>query len=172
MVVLAAGLSTAALVDPIDAGLPLGGVQGSALLTAPMPPTLRGLVTGALVAYQRRDGRVVLATGWTPMGAGPPPDVGERLIRHAATRLPAVAGARVETSWWGVRPAPSDGLPVIDEIAPGLHVCCGHGGEGFTSGPGAARLVARMALAEDPDVDPTPFRADRFPAAQRRGVPA
>ncbi|MGX7826455.1 NAD(P)/FAD-dependent oxidoreductase [Actinokineospora sp. 24-640] len=183
-VVLAAGLGTEELVAPLGMSLPLAGVRGHVLLTEPLPPTLRGLVAGprlgpatdpratavALMAHQRRDGRVVVGASWTRDGAAVPADLDHRVLRGAAAWIPALGGAGIDAAWWGVRPGTPDGLPVVDELAPGLFACCGHGGEGFICGPGSARLVAGMVMADL--VGPHALRADRFPSTERRGATA
>lgn len=38
----------------------------------------------------------------------------------------------------------------------------GHGHQGFTLGPATGKLLAAMMAGEQPTVDMTPFRSDRF----------
>ncbi|WP_460365407.1 NAD(P)/FAD-dependent oxidoreductase, partial [Actinocorallia lasiicapitis] len=197
-VVLAAGLHTTALVRDVGGDLPLFGVRGHVLLTTPLPPLLKRIIawagsgaalasatgltlgtladrtearTPAVVAallHQREDGRVALGASWSSSLWPEEADTTQRIARAGIRLVPALAEATVEASWSGVRPATADGLPVIDEIASGLHVCCGHGGLGFTAGPGSAELLTETMLGRSRD-EAIPFAARRLSrAAQRR----
>jgi len=127
----------------------------------------------ALLAHQRADGRVVLGASWSPDGDGDPGDhrdLDARIARNALNRLPGLADARIERTWSGVRPCSPDGRPVVGRVAPGLYVCCGHGGEGFIAGPGTASLLADLVLHRPPYTDPRPFSADRFLSTDAQGA--
>jgi D-amino-acid dehydrogenase len=66
--------------------------------------------------------------------------------------------------WKGARPCMPDMKPVIGP-APGrdgLWLAIGHGHQGFTLGPVTGLLLSQMMAGETPDVDMTPFRANRF----------
>ena len=66
--------------------------------------------------------------------------------------------------WRGLRPCTPDGVPIIGRTRrfPNLLIATGHQMLGLQSAPGSGKLVADLALGRTPDVDPTPFRADRF----------
>ena len=95
--------------------------------------------------------------------------------------------------WTGLRPAAPDGLPILDSLAlpeddpaaktvgpgpRGYHaaslpapapasrawVATGHFRNGILLAPGTARLLSQLVLGEDPEVDLTPFRLNRFSA--------
>jgi D-amino-acid dehydrogenase len=70
----------------------------------------------------------------------------------------------VELEWAGLRPYPSDGLPIIGRV-PGrerLFVATGHGRLGITLAPVTGELLADVILggAEPPEL--APFGAERF----------
>ena len=73
--------------------------------------------------------------------------------------------ARVdETPWLGRRPCLPDMLPVIGPVPgkKGLWLDFGHHHLGFTLGPISGRLLAEFITGEQPILDPTAYRADRF----------
>ena len=85
------------------------------------------------------------------------------MLAKAKRYLPGLetAGGR---QWMGCRPSLPDSLPVIGR-APGnprVVYAFGHGHLGLTQGPATGRLVADMIAGQDPPIDLTPFRADRF----------
>jgi D-amino-acid dehydrogenase len=66
--------------------------------------------------------------------------------------------------WMGARPCTPDMLPIIGQ-APhhrNLWFCFGHAHQGFTLGAVTGRLIAQMATAERPFLDPAPYRPERF----------
>lgn len=76
---------------------------------------------------------------------------------------------RVEHSWAGLRSFAPDRLPVYGFAPghPGFFWCAGQGGFGIQTAPAAAKLAAALLLgrASDPlvaDIDPEPYRPDRF----------
>ncbi len=66
--------------------------------------------------------------------------------------------------WFGTRPCMPDMLPVVGR-APrhkGLWLHFGHGHQGFTLGPVTGRVLAELMSGEAPNLDPSPYRAERF----------
>jgi D-amino-acid dehydrogenase len=83
--------------------------------------------------------------------------------RDARALFPLAARREAEP-WMGSRPCLPDMLPVIGP-APGhkgLWLAFGHQHNGFSLGPSTGRLLAELMTGEEPFVDPSPFRADRF----------
>jgi glycine oxidase len=93
-----------------------------------------------------------------------PPEerVVERLLASAIELVPAIADARVQSSWWGLRPLTPDERPFIGALREGLHVATGHGSEGVILGGGTAQLVAAQLAEEDPPFDAAPYEPLRF----------
>jgi D-amino-acid dehydrogenase len=132
---------------------------GSAVLNTPMLDAERGyflapmrrgirLTTGAEFAL--RDGMK------TPVQLNRAEPIARELF-PLAERLDADA-------WMGSRPCTPDMMPVIG-AAPrhrNLWFAFGHAHHGLTLGPVTGRLVAEMVCGEQPFVDPSPYRADRF----------
>ena len=66
--------------------------------------------------------------------------------------------------WMGYRPSMPDSLPVIGR-APGrrnVYLAFGHGHLGLTMGAVTGRIIADLASGETPEIDLSPFDADRF----------
>ena len=68
--------------------------------------------------------------------------------------------------WMGFRPSTPDSLPLVGEIAgTGMFAAFGHQHIGLTGGPKTGRWVANMIGGQHPNVDTTPFDANRFGGA-------
>ena len=68
------------------------------------------------------------------------------------------------TEWMGFRPSMPDSLPVIGPV-PGsdrAFLAFGHGHLGLTLGAVTGRMVADLVAGRAGEVDPAPYRADRF----------
>jgi D-amino-acid dehydrogenase len=88
----------------------------------------------------------------------------DRLESGARSYLRGIVGARVESTWCGLRPMIADGLPVVG-WAPGVQgvfVATGHAMLGFQLGPLTGKLACEAVLGDAPSLDVTPFGADRF----------
>lgn len=191
-VILAAGRHSVRL----RPDLPIMGVRGRVLRTAPHPPLLRHIVgepvrarltvpTLAQVAaqdpaeahvglllHQRPDGVLLIGASWQHAWQPDPPGLDGVVARRAIQLVPALAEARIGGAWSGVRPETPDGMPIVDQIDESLFVCAGHGGSGFIAGPGSARLVAELVLGRPPFTDPRPFRHHRLGSATSRSLPS
>ncbi len=88
-------------------------------------------------------------------------DEAERALKAA---FPAFAPFQSAARWAGVIDATPDAVPVISPISrtPGLFMASGFSGHGFGLGPGAAKLMAQIMMAEKTCVDPTPFRFEKY----------
>lgn len=89
-----------------------------------------------------------------------------RALAAGATRLfPFLSDVRVIRSYAGLRPYMPDHLPAIgpDPRVPGLFHACGHEGAGIGLATGTGHLIAQALTAKTPELDPAPFRPDRFP---------
>lgn len=101
------------------------------------------------------------------------PAPSQRVLRSswAAARraFPVLEGAEVAQSWAGLIDVTPDAIPVISPVdaVPGLIIGTGFSGHGFGIGPGAGRLLADLATARAPVVDPHGFRFSRFTDGSR-----
>jgi D-arginine dehydrogenase len=71
---------------------------------------------------------------------------------------------RLERAWAGIRTFAPDRAPVygFDPDRAGFFWCVGQGGFGIQTAPAASRLAAALLLGEAGDIDPAPYRIDRF----------
>jgi D-arginine dehydrogenase len=67
-------------------------------------------------------------------------------------------------TWAGLRCYTADERPIIgfDDAGHGLFWHAGFGGFGIQVAPAAGRLAAQLILGHEPDIDPMPYRPDRF----------
>ncbi len=86
-------------------------------------------------------------------------------IRWAAHRyLTGMDGLETLEVWHGLRPCTPDGLPIIGRVQSfdDVIIATGHGMLGMSLGPVTGRLVAQLVCGEQPDIDLTPLRVERF----------
>lgn len=190
-VIVAAGPWSAEVVDPSGGWRPIRpvwGVVAETLMAAPPHHVLeeaemdealgvgaRGF-TGDAPARAEHGPRFSLMTaaGRSVAGStfleGDQPELRpwvERILRHGARFVPALADAPIREMRVCARPVARDGRPLIGPVpgVEGLWVCAGHGPWGISTGPGSAWLVAERVLGCAVEIDAA-FDPGRF------GVPA
>ena len=165
--VLSAGAYSRGLADRLGLGLPLDTERGYHV-TCPDPGITvshtvmeadHKFVANPMAMGVRFAGMVEMA------GVDAPPnprraEVIERLAKRMYPKL-RLEGA---TRWMGRRPSMPDGLPVIGPSPrhENLWLAFGHGHTGMVAGPMTGRIVAGMITGPMPNIDVTPYRADRF----------
>ncbi|MFI2758776.1 NAD(P)/FAD-dependent oxidoreductase [Streptomyces echinatus] len=162
--------------------LPVLPRRGFVLVTEPLPRTVRHKVYAAdYVADVASDSAALRTSPVVEGTAAGPVLIGatrERVGFDRSLSLPAVralaAGAiglfpflervRALRTYAGFRPYLPDHLPAIgpDPRAPGLFHACGHEGAGIGLATGTGRLVAQALTGKTPELDPAPFRPERF----------
>jgi glycine oxidase len=91
-----------------------------------------------------------------------PADI-DRLRTLAAALLPGIANAPQLEAWSGLRPATSDGLPLLGALPaePNHFTATGHYRNGILLAPATARVMAEFIAGERPSVDLSPFSPSR-----------
>ncbi|MBB5318001.1 NAD(P)/FAD-dependent oxidoreductase [Tunturibacter empetritectus] len=91
-----------------------------------------------------------------------PADI-DRLRSLAAALLPAIARAHQLEAWSGLRPATSDGLPLLGVLPgqPNHFIATGHYRNGILLAPATARVMAEFIVGGIPSVDLSPFSPAR-----------
>ena len=86
------------------------------------------------------------------------------LKRGFAERFPDLPEFDVQCAWAGMIDTMPDVVPVVDRIGalPGLTVGTGMSGHGFGIGPGMGKILAALAVGENPGFDLSRFRFARF----------
>ena len=92
------------------------------------------------------------------------PDYGRahRLLVHARTMLPSLAG-EPKSEWLGLRPSLPDSLPVLGPAPghPNVVLAFGHNHIGLTLGPATGQVVADLVSGRTPAMDLAPFAPTR-----------
>lgn len=167
LVVVAAGVRSAALLVPLGFRVPLIAERGYHIQTAStdwpvdLPPVVfrdRALVVTRFTSGLRASSFVEFSTPDAP----PDPRKWQRILRH--TRELGLDFGENPARWFGSRPTLPDYLPAIGRStgAPRLIYAFGHQHLGLTLGPITGELVASLAMGERPPVDLLPFAIERF----------
>lgn len=87
----------------------------------------------------------------------------DMLLPLTRRMLPDLGGP-VGRRWMGNRPLTPDSLPVLGPApkAPNVILAYGHGQLGLTMGPATGNIVAALAQGQDPGIDLSPYRPDRY----------
>ena len=177
-VVLAAGYASRRIAETVGIWIPFLQRVDECVITEVMPPMFkyRFSVAGAggLYGHQTRHGgflfggnteleryeRTYDAKARNTNKAGPDK------CRQAAKYIPQLSGVKLIRQWAGWLDSMVDRLPVIQEIPeiPGLILACGFSGHGFAIGPAAGKCVSQLVLGEEPCVDLSSLKYDRFKA--------
>jgi glycine oxidase len=174
-VVLAGGSWTAAMARSLGANIPVRPVRGQMLsLRGPTQP-LRHVIWGANgYLVPREDGQTFVGATVEEAGYRKVTTLAaQRLLRRVAMELvPTLRGATQLRAWAGLRPASSDGLPIMG-LLPGWSnawVSTGHFRNGILLAAISGQLVAHSVLAGKPDAILAPFSPTRFAGEQVSAV--
>ena len=94
------------------------------------------------------------------------------LLTFARTVLPALAAAKLETAWAGLRPGSPDGLPFLGGV-PGwdnVLVAAGHARAGVQLSIGTAQALTDLLIGKLPGVDLRAFALDRQPQTNAKAA--
>ena len=158
----------------LDPSAGVAPCKGQMLVIAqPEAPKLTRVLRSAEVyLIPRGDGRIVI--GATVEDAGYSrqidPAALSLLRQRAAALWPPAADAPEVASWSGLRPASTDGLPMIGRCEPGnapRFLAVGHYRNGILLAPGTAHAIADLICGITPSIDLAPFAPYRasMPAA-------
>jgi glycine oxidase len=161
-VLVTAGAWTPQLLRATGSARSIEPIRGQmVLLWTPAPLLSHVVECGPRYLVPRPDGRLLV--GSTEERAGfdkrnTPAGIGG-LMDFAVRVVPALAQARFEQAWAGLRPHPTDGVPLMGRL-PGvdnLYVAAGHFRAGLHLSPITARVMGQLITGEPTDVDLAPF---------------
>ena len=166
--VLATGSWSHAIGQTLRLRIPVLGGKGYAIITDPLAPNpLRPMMlVEKKVAVTPRNGTLRLAGTLELVNQDETFTTRrvEAIIRGAREFMNVPDPIRFHEIWRGLRPCTPDGVPIIGRTAryPNLLLATGHQMLGLQSATGTGKLVSDLTLGRTPDLDPKPFRADRF----------
>lgn len=169
--VLATGVWSKPLMQKLGLNVPLESERGyhivfEAATGGPKEPVMvaGGKFVATPMAAGLRCAGIVEFGGLDAPPSRAPFDLMRRKVRAAFPDLKAAG----EVEWMGHRPAPSDSLPLIGEVArTGVFAAFGHHHIGLTSGPKTGRLIAAMLAGQPPNIDLSIYAPDRFASRGR-----
>jgi len=148
VVVVAAGVHSRRLVQTAGVDIPLEPGHGYhvELESVPTDPEMPLYLSGGHMIVTPLEGRLRLAGGLRLNGmmkSQPNGQVG-RMVHEASDWIPQIDHRRVLSSWSGMRPCMSDGIPVIGPIdaSSSLVIATGHGMLGISLAPITGCMVA------------------------------
>jgi D-amino-acid dehydrogenase len=166
-VVVAMGAWSANLLHPLGVKIPLETERGYHLMI-PNPGVKVNntlMEAGRMVVASSMEGGLRLAGTVEFAGLWAKPDY-RRAHNLAVLGKEAFPGLNIENAseWMGHRPSLPDSLPVIGRAPghPNILLAFGHSHLGLSGGAPTGRLIAQLAAGEEPSIDLSPFRADRF----------
>ena len=167
-VVLAAGAWSPLITQNLKLRLPIQPAKGYSL-TYKCPPTSPRLplslserkIAVTPMGDMLRFTSVLELAGFDPSTSQPRLEMIRRSVKEY---LPGMEELGEETVWFGYRPATPDDLPIIgrSEMFENLVLATGHGTLGMTHGLITGKLVSQIIAGEQPSIDMTPFRPERF----------
>ncbi len=164
--ILATGVWTKPLLEPLGYHVPIEPWRGQVLLWKTTEPLLSHVVNeGFRYLVPRVDGH--LLAGATVEDVGFDCETTEEAIAElrefSCSLLPVLRRETVARVWAGLRPGSADGLPYLGWV-PGLEnlaVAAGHFRSGLHLSPAPAVVMSQLLLGEKPEVDLGPFRLNR-----------
>ena len=167
LVVVAMGALSANLLRPLGVKIPLETERGYHL-TIPNPGVKVNntlMEAGRMVVASSMEGGLRLAGTVEFAGLRAKPNY-RRAHNLAVLGKEIFPALNVENAseWMGHRPSLPDSLPVIGRTPghPNILLAFGHSHLGLSGGAPTGRLIAQLAAGEEPSIDLSPFRADRF----------
>ncbi len=96
----------------------------------------------------------------------PQPDMAlvESAYRDAGKVMAGITPRLLDKAWSGVIDNTPDGVPIVSAVGrmPGLYMCTGFSGHGFSSSMGAGQSLAQLIVDGRSQLDLTPFSYDRL----------
>ncbi|MBI3920085.1 MAG: FAD-dependent oxidoreductase [Armatimonadetes bacterium] len=171
-VVLAGGAWSPTLAGNLDLSLPIQAAKGYSITVKrpPLCPTIPMLLGETRVAVTPLGDRLRLAG--TLELAGLDLSINRRRVEAILKGARAFLGGLVDVDlieiWRGLRPCTPDGLPILGRTQryENLLVASGHAMIGQSLGPITGKLISQIVCRQEPEVDLTPLRVERFAQEQ------
>lgn len=166
--VLATGAWSQRMGQTLDIRIPILGGKGYAIITDTLAPNPQRplMLVEKKVAVTPRDGTLRLAGTLELVNQDETFTTRrvEAIVRGAREFMNVPETIKYHEIWRGLRPCSPDGVPIIGRTKkyPNLLIATGHQMLGLQTATGSGKLIADLVLNRGTDVNPAPFRADRF----------
>lgn len=176
-VIVAAGYASRAVLASVGIDVPMTNLLIEALVTEAEPPMfdqMLGTADADFYGHQTAHGSFVFGgdsgfeatnkdNGHNMVQANTAPAICRAILRW----VPQLSDAKIVRTWAGYEDVCADKVPVISAIdeVPGLIAACGFTGHGFGIAPIVGLLLSELARDEEPTLDLSAFRYDRFTTA-------
>lgn len=166
--VLATGAWSLRMGQTLGLKIPVLGGKGYAIITDPLSPNPQRpmMLVEKKVAVTPRSGTLRLAGTLELVNQDETFTTRrvEAIVRGAREFMNVPETIRYHEIWRGLRPCTPDGVPILGRTSkyPNLLLATGHQMLGLQSATGSGKLISDLTLGRPTDVDPKPFRADRF----------
>lgn len=164
--VLAAGIWSKPLMQKLNLKVPLEAERGYHLHfknPSQMPRNPMMVSAGKFGVNPMESG--LRCAGTVELGGitkGPSKAPLKLIARHVRNVFPDLTYDDIE-EWMGFRPSTPDSLPLIGQIGgTGVFAAFGHQHIGLTAGPKTGRIVADLISDKRPNIDLSPYDANRF----------
>lgn len=173
-IIVAAGYESRAITKTVGIDIPMKNVLIECLVTEAEPKMfaqMLGTADADFYGHQTKHGSFVFggASGFEEMNLDNGTMITSSLTAPATCRgimkyVPKLADAKIVRTWAGYEDVCIDGVPVLGNIGevPDLIVACAFTGHGFGISPVVGQLLSQLAVEEEPMLDLTEFRYDRF----------
>lgn len=165
-VCIASGAWSGELLAHLGERPPLRPIRGQmVLLACDAPPFARVVNLGRRYLVPRDDGRVLVGSTEEDVGfekQNTAAGIGG-LLQFALELAPTLAGAPIERTWAGLRPATPDERPYLGRV-PGLDnafVAAGHFRKGLQLSSATAVVLGQVIRGQQPRISLETFRVDR-----------
>ncbi len=158
-----AGIGVCGLSEKIQTLPPIKPVKGQALLMRSERPAVGRIVkNGAIFLVPWPDGRILVGSTTEPEAGFDTTNTTagvDFLTRGAIETCPALAHARVESTWAGLRPTGPKRQPVMGPLPdlPSIFICAGHFKVGIGMAPKSAEIMTRWVLGGELTSDERQF---------------
>ncbi|MBV1863210.1 MAG: FAD-dependent oxidoreductase [Rhodobacteraceae bacterium] len=164
--VIATGVWSKPLMKKLGLNIPLESERGYHIVFKDPSIKLNAtymITSGKFVATPMQEGlRVAGVVEFGGLEAGPSKAPIELLYRQVKQNFPTLTYSEAE-EWQGHRPALTDSLPIIGEIAgSGVYAGFGHHHIGLTGGPKTGRLIADLISQKGTNLDLSAYDPGRF----------
>lgn len=163
-VVIAAGVGSAQLASPLGFELPVHGEPRTMYYSGTphcLPRSSPLVVDFSTSFYFHSEGPGLVFGGREATL--------EELSEPAVHRLPTIADAAIESSWWGYYDVSPDHNAIIGKgPVSGLHYATGFSGHGFMQSPAVGEHLAELILGRPTTLDLSGLGVDRFAEGRSR----